>query len=142
MTIPQKNLEGKVCQIFKDNGVAIDKIDIDGCRLQDNEKAIIKFRRCKNCKQVLRYKKDIRNINLTNLYLPERTTLFINESLYPYYKGLWVNCKKLQRRNQIHSFFIAKGSLKFCFKEHGPVNIVTHQQDLKDLFLDVDSETL
>ena len=44
----------------------------------------------KDCKQVLRYKKDLRNFNMNNLDLSEGTKLFINESLCPYYKGLWV----------------------------------------------------
>ena len=58
------------------------------------------------------------------------------------YKGLWVICKKLWNRKPIHSYFTANGILKFCFEEHGPVNVVTHQQDLKDLFLDIDIDAL
>ena len=41
-------------------------------------------------------------------------------------------------RKQIHSFSTANGSLKICFEEQGPVNVDTHQQDLKDLFPDID----
>ena len=32
--------------------------------------------------------------------------------------------------------------IKFYFEEHGPVNVVSHQQDLKDLFPNVDIDTL
>ena len=60
---------------------------------------------------------------MSNLDLLEGTKLFINESLCPYYKGLRVICKKLWNRKRIHSFFIANG-VKFCFEEHGPVNVV------------------
>ena len=79
---------------------------------------------------------------MSNLDLPEGTNQFINESLCPYYKGLWVICKKLWSRKQVHSFFTVNGSLKIRFEEHGPVNVVTHQQDLKDLFPDVDIDAL
>ena len=73
---------------------------------------------------------------MNNLELPEGTKLFIKESLYPYYKGLWVTCEKLWNRKQMHSFFTANGIIKFCFEEHGPVNVVMH------LFPDVDIDAL
>ena len=38
--------------------------------------------------------------------------------------------------------FTANDIIKFRFEEHDPVNIVTHQEDLKDLFPDVDREVL
>ena len=71
---------------------------------------------------------------MSNLDLLEGTKLPINESLSPYYKCLWVICKKLWNRKQIHSSFTANGIIKFRFEEHGPVNVVMHQQDLKDSF--------
>ena len=79
---------------------------------------------------------------MSNLDLPEGTKMFTNESLCPYYKGLWVICKKLWNRKRIHSSFTANGIIKFRFEEHGPVNVVTHQQDLKGLFPDVDIDAL
>ena len=60
----------------------------------------------------------------------------------PYYKGIWVIFKKLRNRKGIHSFFTANGVLKFCFEEHSFANAVMHQQDLKDLFPDVDIDAL
>ena len=79
---------------------------------------------------------------MSNLDLPKGTKLFINESLRPYYKDLWVICKKLWNRKRVHSFFTSNDILKFPFEEHGPLNVVTHQQDLKDLFSDVDIDVL
>ena len=40
------------------------------------------------------------------------------------------------------SFLADNGTIKFRFDEHGPVNLATHQQDLKDLFPDVDIDAL
>ena len=79
---------------------------------------------------------------MSNHDLPEGTKMFINESLFPCYKGLWVICKKMWNRKRIHSSFTANGIIKFRFEEHGPVNVVTHQQDLKGLFPDVDIDAL
>ena len=42
----------------------------------------------------------------------------------------------------MHSFLTDKGIINFCFDEHRPVKVVTHQQDLKDLFPDVDIDVL
>ena len=39
-------------------------------------------------------------------------------------------------------FFTANGIIKFRFQEHGPVNVVTYQQDLEDIFSDVDIDVL
>ena len=93
-------------------------------RLRGKERMIVKFLRRKDCKQVIRCKKDLRSVNISNLDMPEGTKVFINESLCPYYKGLWVICKKLWNRKRMHSFFTA--NCKFCFEENGPVDVVTH----------------
>ena len=79
---------------------------------------------------------------MNNLDLSEGTKLFSDESLCPYYKGVWVICKKMGNRKQIHSFFTANGILKFCLEEHSRVNVVTHQQNLKDLFPNVGIDAL
>ena len=142
-SIPQQSLEEKISKIFEAIGVSVDKNDIDDChKLRDKERTIVKFLRRNDYKQVLRCKKDLRSINMSNLDLPEGTKLSITESLCPYYKSLWVMCKKLWNRKQIHSFFNANGIMKFCFQEHSPVNVITHQQDLKDLFPDFDIDAL
>ena len=79
---------------------------------------------------------------MSNLDLPEGTKPLINENLCPYYKGLWVICKKLWNRKQKLSFFTVNDILMFSFEGHGPVNVVTHQHGLKNLFPDVDIHAL
>ena len=59
-SIPQQNLEEKVCQMFEAIAVSVDKNGIGNYhRLRDKELMIVKFLRCKDCKQVLRCKKDL-----------------------------------------------------------------------------------
>ena len=50
--------------------------------------------------------------------------------------------QKLWNRKRVHSFFTANSILKFRFEERDRVNIIVYQQDLKDLFPDVDIDEL
>ena len=77
-----------------DIGVSVDKNDIDDChRLREKDQTIVKFLQRKDCKQVLRCKKDLRSVNMSNLDLPKGTKMFINESLCRCCKDLWGICK-------------------------------------------------
>ena len=50
----------------------------------------------KNCTQVMRVNKDLKDLNPTDLdFLQGTLRLFGNDSLCPYYRGLWNECKKL-----------------------------------------------
>ena len=138
-SIPQQNLEEKVCQIFKAINVSVDKSDTDDChRLRDKEWTIVKFLRRKDCKQVLRCKKDLQSINMSILIFQREPNCSLMKVYVLTMKGLWVIRKKMWNRKRIHSFFTANGTIKFRFEEHGPGNVVTHQQDLEDL-VDIDA---
>ena len=43
----------------------------------------------------MRIKKGLKDLNPTNLSFPEDTKIYVNDSLCPYYRGLWNECKKL-----------------------------------------------
>ena len=84
-SIPQKGLAEKVCQILTKE-VFIIATDFGEIPLSNSFVA-------KTANRSSNAKKYLQITNLTNLDLPEGTKLFINGSLCPYYKGLWVNCK-------------------------------------------------
>ena len=65
------------------------------------------------------------------------TQLYINESLCPYYRGLWNQCKKLWNKLEMFSFFTVNGSIKMKIKENGPYNMM-HIAYLKDISPDED----
>ena len=48
---------------------------------------------------MIRVKKDLKDLNPVDLDFPEGTQLFINDSLCPYYRGHWNECKKLWVKN-------------------------------------------
>ena len=95
-----KDLEGKVCSVFNRIGVAINPDDIEAChRLHNDKETIVKFSRRKLWKQVLREKKELKNVDPSKFDLPKGSALFINESLCSFYKMLWNKCKKLWQKN-------------------------------------------
>ena len=54
------------------------------------------------------------------------------------FKGLWNQCKKLWNRLKLFSFLNVNGSVWITLRENGLCNIITHIDDLKEIFLDKD----
>ena len=131
-----KHLEPTVCRVLQHIGVGITGEGIEAChRLnKQSDRTIVKFSRRKDCEHVMRKKSELRKLKPSELDLPNGTKLYINESLCPYYRGLWNQCKKLWNKQGIFSFFTVNGSVR----ENGPYNIITHIDDLKDIFPDED----
>ena len=127
-----KHLEPTVCRVLQHIGVGITGEGIEAChRLnKQSDRTIVKFSRRKDCEHVMRKKSELRKLKPSELDLPNGTKLYINESLCPYYRGLWNQCKKLWNKQGIFSFFTVNGSVR----ENGPYNIITHIDDLKDIF--------
>ena len=82
----------------------------------------------------MRVKKDLKDLDATDLDLPAGTKLYINDSLCPYYKGLWNETKKLWNKKKILSYFTVSGTVRIRLQEKGPYSIITHIDDLKELF--------
>ena len=88
------NLEDKVINIYKDAGIEIGHMDIEGCHqlpLSRNntggtKRVIVKFVNRKHSEDVLRSQKIISS----------HSKVFISDSLCPYYHYLWGKCKDLQ----------------------------------------------
>ena len=90
-------LEKTVHDVFKKIGVEIDERNVKGCHhLKEKERIIVKLVNRKDCLQILRVKKELKSLDPTELDFPENTNIFINESLCPYYRGIWNKCKKLR----------------------------------------------
>ena len=129
--------------VFKKIGAEIDKRDAQAChRLKEKERTIVKFVNRKDCLQILRVKKELNSLDPTDLDFPENTKIFINESLCPYYRGIWNKCKKLRAIQKIHQFHTISGLIRMKLEETGPSKIITHMIDLKELFPDIDIEIL
>ena len=83
-------------------------------------------------------KKYMKDLETTDLDLPAGTKLYINDSLCPYYRGLWNETKKLWNKKKIISYFTVSGTVRIRLQEKGAYSFVKHIDDLKELFSDED----
>ena len=129
--------------VFKRIGGEIDERDVQAChRLKEKERTIVKFVSRRECLQIIRRKNKLQSLDPTELDFPEITKIFVNESLCPFYRGIWNKCKKLRVIQKVHQFCTLTGLIHVKLEEIGPSKIVTHMVDLKELFPDVDIENL
>ena len=142
-SIDNSVLEETVRGVFKKIGVEIDEQNVQACHcLKEKDRTIVKFANRKDCLQILRMKKELKSLDPTDLNFFENTKTFINESLCPYYRGIWNKCKKLMAIQKIHQFYTISGLIRVELEETGPSKIITHMVDLKELFPDIDIENL
>ena len=134
-SVSDDNLKNKVLKIFDKLGVPINPNNIEACHRikKDSDMTIVKFNKRKDCQQVMRVKKDLKNMTFTDIDLPVGATLYLNESLCSYYRWLWSNCKKLRNANIIHSFFIVNGTVKVKVSEGDKPRTIIHLEDLKNI---------
>ena len=138
--VDDKNLETKVLSIFQKIGCTIDPTFIDDCHQlrKNNDRVIVKFTRRKDCKQILKVKKDLRNLDMEDLDLSRGTKIYINQSLCPYYRILWLKAKRLQNIGSIDNFYISSGTIKIKVTENSSPITTTHLDDFKIHFSDID----
>ena len=131
-----------MCQIFRSLDCNVNKEDLDACHwLKDKERVIVKFCRRKDCEKVSKAKNDLRKLNTTNLDLPEGSKIFVNQSLCSYYRLLWLANKKLHGKGRTFGWYVF-GSVKIKLEENSrPLNI-SHMEDFKKYFRDVDFQCL
>ena len=74
--------------------------------------------------------------------LPERTKIFVDESLCPYYRGIWNKCKKLRDKQKVHQYYTINSLIRSRIEKSGQVKIITHMIDLQNLFPDIEIDSL
>ena len=134
-SVSNVDLEKTTIKIFDKLDVAIDPSNIEDCHwLKSNgpKKVIIKFDRRKDANLIRKNKNKLKEMNLCSIGI--NNPLFINDSLCSYYKMLWRKCKKLWSSKYIHAFWVSNGTLRLKLTENGRVHIITHSQDLDELF--------
>ena len=62
---------------------------------------------------------------------PDGTKIFVNESLRPYYRGIWNKCIKLRDKQKVHQHCPINGLIRLRMEEPGQAKIITHMVDLK-----------
>ena len=64
--------------------------------------------------------------------MPAGVKIYINKSLFPYYKKLWTKCRKLWDAKRILSFWVSNESIRVKLV-NGNVSIITHDCDWEKL---------
>ena len=137
--VANENLEPKVFEVLRKAGCEILSRDIEAChRLTNNDKIIVQFLRRKNCDQVLSVKKDLQKVKLEDIGLKGSNSIFINPSLCPYYRMLWSKSKRLLDLGKINNFYVSSGKIKIRIQENSKPLSITHVEDFKKYFPDVD----
>ena len=70
--------------------------------------------------------------------LPGQGKIFINSSLYAYYKTLWSISKKLLTLEKINSFYISNGTIRIKISENSSPLSITHVDDFGKYFPDIE----
>ena len=140
-SVEHDQLQFTVCKVTYNIGVNISgdqKIEAFHWLSKNSDRTIVKFASKRDCKCTMRVKKDLKDLDATDLDLPAGTKLYINDSLCLYYRGLWNEAKKLWNKKKIFSYFTVSGTVRIRLQEKGPYIIITHVDDLKELFPDED----
>ena len=84
-TVSDDNLENKVLKIFDKLRVPINPNNIEACHRikKGSDRTIVKFNKRKDCQQVMRVKKDLKNMTFTDIDLP------IYRLVPPYQRLIW-----------------------------------------------------
>ena len=68
--------------------------------------------------------------------------MFVNQSLCPCYRILWLKTKRLQSLGKINSFFISGGTVKIKIDKKSKPLAITHLSDLAINFPGVDCNVM
>ena len=105
-SVEDNNLEETVCSIFKAIDVIVKPEEVEAChrlpysRKEDKsnpKRSIIKLVNRKKCEQALANRKKLKDVDMTDLKFEVDTRIFLNDSLCPYYRGIYGKCKSLYR---------------------------------------------
>ena len=138
--VDDKNLEANVMSIFQRICCTINPTIIDDChRLgENNDRVIVKFICQKDCKQIFKVKKALRDLIMDDLDLPIGRKIYINQSLCPYYRILLSKARSLQNIGSINNFYISSGTIKIKVTENSSPITITHLDDFKIRFPKID----
>ena len=140
-SVSDGDLKEKILQIFEKLGCPIEGNNIEACqrtsKKKKNERIIVKFSRRKDCQNVLNAKKELRKMDTKNIGFPEDNPIFVNQILCTYCRVLWSKAKRLHPLKRISSFYVSGGTVKIKISENSLPLPITHVNDFKEHFPDV-----
>ena len=130
VSIDGKNLQATVCNILNEIDVPCGSEDLEECHRIKGDRTIVKFSSKQKSSEVLGKKKKLKNIDGSKFDFNVGVKLYINESLFPYYRGLWGKCKKLRLDKVIFSFYTINRIIRIKKSERDNAIPITHNEDL------------
>ena len=101
-SVSDKDLEEVVRKSITKAGVDITADDIEDChRVGNKGQTMIKFGKRKVTRQMLSVRKDLKKVKMSDIDLTRRSSLYMNQSLCPYYRMLWSKNKTLYQKSRI-----------------------------------------
>ena len=138
-SVSDKDLEEVVCKAITKAGVDITTDDIeDYYHVGNKGQTIIEFGKRKVPRQVLSVRKDLNKVKMSDIDLTGQSTLFINQSLCPYYRMLWSKTKTFYKKGKIGSFYVSNGNIKIRLQENARPITISHTHDFIKYFPRVD----
>ena len=146
-SVPQKDLESKVIDIFSVAGVKVYPRDFHAVHRVRGKTVIAKLVNRKDASSILRKKGILRKLSGKDrgkLGVGVNTKIYVNESLCPYYRFIFGKCNALFKTNRISASYTMNGVIKIVTNdllEDGSSNVVGgvtqnigHLNDLYRLF--------
>ena len=130
VSIDGKNLQATVCNILNEIDVPCGSEDLEECHRIKGDRTIVKFSSKQKSSEVLGKKKKLKNVDGSKFDFNVGVKLYINESLFPYYRGLWGKCKKLRLDKVIFSFYTINRIIRIKKSERDNAIPITHNEDL------------
>ena len=138
-SVCEKDLEEVVCKAITKAGVDITANEIEDCHHIGNKgQTIIKFGKRNVSRQVFSVRKDLNKVKMSDIDLTGQSTLYINQSLCPYYRMLWSKTKTLYKKGKIDSFYVSNGNIKIRLQENARPITISHTHDFIKYFPGVD----
>ena len=138
-SVSDTDLEQVLCKAITKTGVDITADDIEDChRVGNKGQTIIKFGKRKLSRQVLSVRKDLNKVKMSDIDATGQSTLYINQSLCPYYRMLWSKTKTLYKKGKIDSFYLSNGNIKIRLQENARPITISHTHDFIKYFPGVD----
>ena len=124
-SVDGKNLQSTICSILGDIDVVCDSNDIEYCHRIKGDRVIIEFNSRMKSSEILNKKKKLKDLDIGKYGLNDESSIYINESLCSYYRGLWGKYKGLCQDKVITSFYTINGILRVTKSEYNKPIIIT-----------------
>ena len=146
-SIDDNNLENTAISMVSNINVNIEENDIKLCHrfgkpdaTSKSKKTIVRFVNRKNCNKIFENKKKLAKLNNEKHNFREGTKTFVRESLTPMNEFIAFNCRKLKRKELIHSCYSRNGIIDIKMTDKSRPVKAFHIKRLVNFFSDFDFE--